>query len=225
MSIATSLEHPEETLGTVFLHDVCEDYDVGFEEMDTASKEHLNENKVEAEDQTSMAGFIGRFAVTHTAVYFISGMIFSVLSNYKELFATAEYAFMRPFDHPLIALGPSLQIFRGAFLALAFLPFRQVIRESKRGWLYLIVALWILMHVGADAADPGKIESFIYADFSAAIHFSTWPEQLFSVLVFGWLFHIWERNPQDKRLSIPLIAMLVITVAMGILGVLFMGAS
>jgi hypothetical protein len=81
------------------------------------------------------------------------------------------------------------------------------------------------MHVGADAADPGKIESFIYADFPAAVHFSTWPEFLFSTPVFAWLFHTWERNPKDKRLSIPLIALLVITVAVGILGVLFMGAA
>jgi hypothetical protein len=176
-------------------------------------------------NESSVAGFIGRFAVTHTVVYFIAGIIFTVVSNYQGLFATAEYAFMRPFDHPLIAFGPSLQIFRGAFLALAFLPFRTVIKESKRGWQYLSIALWILMHVGADAADPGKIESFIYADFPAVIHFSTWPEGIFSVLVFGWLFYTWERNPGDKRLSIPLIAVLVITVAVGTLGALFMGAG
>ena len=34
-SISTSLEYPEETLATVFLHDVCEDYDIGFEEIET----------------------------------------------------------------------------------------------------------------------------------------------------------------------------------------------
>ncbi len=176
-------------------------------------------------NKSSVPGFIGRFAVTHTAIYFVSGMIFAALVNYEELFATAEYAFMRPFDHPLVALGPALQILRGAFLALAFLPFRNVIKESERGWLYLVAALWILMHVGADATDPGKIESFIYANFSAAIHFSTWPEQIFSVLAFGWLFHTWERNPKDKRLSIPLIALVVIAVILGILGVLFAGAA
>jgi hypothetical protein len=171
--------------------------------------------------QTSVFGFISRFAVTHTVVYFIAGMIFAAVMNYRELFATAEYAFIRPFEHPLVILGPSLQIFRGAFLALAFLPFRKTITESKRGWLYLAVALFILMHVGADAADPGKIEGFIYADFSAAIHFSTWPEFLFSTPVFAWLFHTWERNPKDKRLSIPLTAALVFIVVVAILGLLF----
>lgn len=34
-SISTSLEHPEETLATVFLHDVCEDYGIAPEEIET----------------------------------------------------------------------------------------------------------------------------------------------------------------------------------------------
>jgi len=33
-SIATSLEYPEATLATVFLHDLCEDYDIGFAEIE-----------------------------------------------------------------------------------------------------------------------------------------------------------------------------------------------
>jgi hypothetical protein len=190
--------------------------------MNTELKAHSNEDQGKGEVQTSVFGFIGRFAVTHTAVYFISGMIFAAVMNYGELFAAAEYAYMRPFEHPLVILGSSLQIFRGAFLALAFLPFRKVITGNKRGWIYLAVALLILLHVGADAADPGKIEGLIYADYAAAIHFATWPESVFSSLVFAWLFHTWERNPKDKRLSIPLIAALVITVAVAILGLLFM---
>ena len=34
-SISTSLEYPEETLATVFLHDVCEDYGIGYEEIES----------------------------------------------------------------------------------------------------------------------------------------------------------------------------------------------
>lgn len=34
-SISTSLEYPEETLATVFLLDVCEDYGIGFEEIES----------------------------------------------------------------------------------------------------------------------------------------------------------------------------------------------
>jgi len=178
-------------------------------------------SETEEGTKSSVVGFIGRFAITHTVVYFISGLIFATVMNYEELFATAEYAFMRPFDHPLVILGPSLQIFRGALLALAFLPFRKVIMGSKRGWIYIFVVLLILMHIGADAANPGKIEGFIYGDFTAAIHFATWPESIFSSLAFALLFFTWERHPKDKRLSIPLIAGFVIVVAMAILGLLF----
>ena len=178
-------------------------------------KEHSNEDK----RTTSVVGFIGRFAVAHTAVYFIAGMIFAALMSYQEQFATISY--MRPFEHPLVILGPSLQLLRGALLALAFLPFRQVITESKRGWAYLFVALFILMHVGADAADPGKIEGFIYTNYTAMIHLFTWPESIFSCLVFSWLFHAWERNPKDKRLTIPLIGVVVIVIAFAVLGLLF----
>jgi hypothetical protein len=188
--------------------------------MTTVLKEQSNETESDGRVKTWI-GFILRFAVTHTVVYFIAGMIFAAVMNYRELFATPEYAFMRPFDHPLVILGPSLQIFRGALLALAFLPFRKVIIESKRGWLYIFFAMLILMHIGADAANPGKIEGFIYADYSLAVHVSTWPESIFSSLVFAWLFYTWERNPKDKRLSIPLIAGFVIVVVMAILGLLF----
>ena len=190
--------------------------------MNTEIKDHSNKDKGKGGSQTSVLGFIGRYAVTHTATYFIAGMIFSILMNYRELFATTTYSYMRPFEHPLVILGPSLQIFRGAFLALAFLPFRKVITESKRGWLYLFVALWILAEVGDNAAEPGKIEGFIYADYPVAHWFATYPESIFQTLTFAWLFHTWERNPKDKRLSIPLIAILVLTVAMAILGLLFM---
>jgi len=189
--------------------------------MNTELKEHPNEGKVKDAGQTSVFGFIGRYAVAHTVVYFIAGMIFSILLNYRELFATTAYSYMRPFDHPLVILGPLLQVFRGAFLALAFLPFRKVIVGNKRGWIYLFVALWILTNVGANAADPGKIEGFIYGDYSVALHFATFPEYTFETLAFAWLFHTWERNPKDKRLSIPLIAALVIIALVAILGLLF----
>jgi hypothetical protein len=186
--------------------------------MNTELKKHPNENK----RTTSVAGFIGRFAIAHTVVYFIAGMIFSALMNYQEQFATISY--MRPFEHPLVILGPSLQLFRGALLALAFLPFRRVIIESKRGWLYLFVAILILMHIGADAADPGKIEGFIYTNYTATIHFFTWPESIFSSLAFAGLFYVWERNPKAKRLNIPLIGSLIVIVIFAVLGLVFMPA-
>ena len=106
-------------------------------------------------------------------------------------------------------------------MRLRFLPFRKVIIESKLGWLYIFAAMLILMHVGADAADPGKIEGIIYADFPISVHVATWPESIFSSLAFAVLFFTWERNPSDKRLSIPIIAVFIITLVVAVLGLLF----
>ena len=189
--------------------------------MTTEVKEQSSVDELRDRGETSVFGFIGRFAVTHTVVYFIAGMIFSILVNYRELFATAAYSYMRPFDHPLVILGPLLNLFRGALLAVAFVPFRKVIVGSKRGWVYLFSALWILTNVGADAADPGKIEGFIYGDYSFGLHLATLPEFTFHSLALAWIFHTWERNPKDKRVYIPLIAGLAIVVVVAILGLLF----
>jgi hypothetical protein len=183
-----------------------------------STEQQSSENK----KTTSVLGFINRFAVAHTVAYFIAGLIFSALMNYQEIFATSAFSHMRPFEHPLVILGPTLQLFRGAFLALAFLPFRHVIIESKRGWVYVFVALWILMNVGADSAEPGKIEGLIYADYSLAEHLFSFPEFTCSTLLSAWLFHTWERNPKDKRLSIPLIGAVVVILAFAVLGLLFM---
>lgn len=123
-------------------------------------------NEIKEENGSSYLGFIGRFSVTHTAVYLVAGIIFAFFSNYQDLFATAEYSFVRPFNHPLVVFGPALQIIRGAFLAVAFLPFRKTIKENTHGWRYLAVALWVLIHVFADATDPGKYEKFHLYRFS-----------------------------------------------------------
>ena len=44
--------------------------------MKPESKEHSNTDQGRDGGQTSVAGFIGRFAVAHTVAYFIAGMIF-----------------------------------------------------------------------------------------------------------------------------------------------------
>jgi hypothetical protein len=73
-----------------------------------------------------------------------------------------------------------LSVGRVSFLQI----FRIVITENKQSWLHFFVALWILMHIGADAADPGRIEGPIYADYVAALHLATWLESIFSSLAF-----------------------------------------
>ncbi len=125
------------------------------------SKECQDEDKSITEVKMSMFSFIGKFIVIHTIIYFFAGLIFTELLGYKELFASSEYPHMRTYDSVFVMLGPLLQIFRGAIIALAFLPFRKVILENKWGWIYLFAAQWILINVAADSVTPGAFEAFI----------------------------------------------------------------
>lgn len=182
------------------------------------SKESRVEPIGTSEVQTSIVGFIARFLVVHTIVYFIAGLIFSELFNYKELFASSEYPNMRTFDSILIMLGPLLQVFRGAVIALVFVPFRKAIMENKWGWIYLFAAQWILLNVAADSITPGAIEAFIYTDIPIAHHFITYPEFTFHTLIVSLLFWTWQKK-SNKILNIIFISVFIIMVAILILGV------
>ena len=185
----------------------------------TLSNEHQDEEKGMGEVQTSVFGFIGRFAVVHTITYFVAGLIFSCLLGYEEIFASPVFSYMRPFDSPLVILVPLFQLIRGPILALAFLPFRKVIIGNKRGWIYLFGALWILTELGANTPSPSTIEGFIYANVPLESRFFGYPEHTLQTLAFSWLFCTWERRP-ERRLSIAFIAVLAIIAALLILGVL-----
>jgi len=181
----------------------------------------FNESQVEpigtSDIQTSIVGFIARFLVVHTIVYFFAGLVFSEVLHYKELFATSEYANMRPYDSIMIMIGPFLQVFRGALIALVFVPFRKVIIENKWGWIYLFAAQWMLLNVAADSVTPGAIEAIIYTDIPFGHHFITYPEFTFHTLVVSLLFWVWQRKP-NKILNIVFISVFVIITILLILG-------
>ena len=79
-----------------------------------------------------------------------------------------------------------------------------------------IIAIPLLVGIGIDKAVHISHRYLIEGKTAAA---------LVAAAVFSWLFCTWERNPKDKRLSIPLIALLVIAVTPAILGLLFMDAA
>ncbi len=185
----------------------------------TSSEERRDETKSATEVQPSPVGFVWRFAVVHTIVYFVAGIIFAELLGYRELFASSEYPNMRGFDSPMVMLGPLLQVFRGTVIALAFLPFRKIIVEHKWGWAYLFGAQWVLLDVAADTVTPGAIEAIIYTDIPFTHHFITYPEFTFHTLAVSWLFCVWLRRP-SKKLSIALVSVVAIIAALVILGLL-----
>ncbi len=139
--------------------------------------------------------FAGKVALIHTLTYFIFGLIMSNLFNYKELFTIKPISyFMRPIDSGWIVAGPFLQPLRGLILATALWPFRQLILEKKKGWLYiwgLFVAFGIL---SPPAAAPCSIEGVIYSKLPLWYHLMGLPEIMLQTLAFSLVLFNWERN-------------------------------
>lgn len=143
--------------------------------------------------------FLGRFTLTHLLTYVAAGLLFMALSNYAEHFRSAELAdFMRPVDDPVVALGIPMQIPRGLLLALAILPFRDVIVGSKHSWLKLWALLWVLTGIGAVITGPGSLEGMIYTRFGLGNPLIGFPEVTVQTMTFSWLLVKWERGAQNR---------------------------
>jgi hypothetical protein len=106
------------------------------------------------------------FLADHVCTYnsnFIAGFFAVVVVNYRELFATEIISsFMYSVDEPIVALGPSLQIFCGIIIALILLPLRKVFFEEKQDLKKLgliIIGLSLLSTIGPTM---GSFEGYIY---------------------------------------------------------------
>lgn len=146
-------------------------------------------------DRKNFLRFAGKVALIHTLTYFIFGIIMSNLFNYKELFSIKPISdFMRTIDSGWIVAGPFLQPLRGLILAVALWPFRQLIFEKKKGWLYiwgLFVAFGIL---SPPAAAPCSIEGVIYSKLPLWYHLLGLPEITLQTLTFSLVLFGWERK-------------------------------
>jgi hypothetical protein len=86
---------------------------------------------------------------------------------------------------------------RGALLALAIFPFRELIIGRRLGWLKLFILLFALTSVGAVITGPGSIEGFLYTRFSFN-PFIGYPEIAPQMLAFSWLFWRWQGQKTAK---------------------------
>lgn len=133
--------------------------------------------------------FTLRFTLIHTLTYLLFGVLFMLLSNYFDVFASDPFfsAVMKPADALSVRLAPLVQLLRGALLALAIYPFKSVIFGSKYGWLKLFWLLYVLTSLGAVITGPGSIEGFLYTKFNYNPLIGV-PEITLQMLVFSWLF-------------------------------------
>jgi hypothetical protein len=141
--------------------------------------------------------FCWRIIAMHMTAYLISGTCAQIIFNYKELIASDTLsAIMRPWESPLVALGPALQSINGFFMALILYRIRNQIINKKNGWitLFLLVAGFSIFAPQAPA--PGSFEGFIYTKLSVMEHIIGLPECILYSILFSFGFYQWFRNPK-----------------------------
>ena len=142
--------------------------------------------------------FIMRYIALHALTYLAFGIFFMLVSQYFEHFKSDPIfdLVMKPSDALTVRLAPLVQVIRGALLALAIYPFREVIIGRKLGWLKLFVLLFVLTSIGAVITGPGSIEGFLYTRFSFNPLIG-YPEIGLQMLTFSWLFCRWQGKAQQ----------------------------
>ncbi len=139
--------------------------------------------------------FAIRVMIVHTITYFIFGIIMSNVFDYGEIFKREIIRdYMLPMDEHNIVLGPFLQPLRGLIFAIGLWPFREVLIEKKRGWLYLWVLIVTMGILSTPAASPSSIEGVLYSRLPMWYHLMGLPEILLQTLVFSIWLVWWERQ-------------------------------
>ncbi len=145
-------------------------------------------------------GFALRIVVAHTLTYFVSGLVWSNVFRYGAVFQLPVIRdYMLPIDQHNVLLGPFLQPVRGLIMAVGLWPLRDLLLQSKRGWLILWGLFLTLGILSTPAASPGSIEGMLYTRLPLWYHIMGYPEIVIQTLVFSvWLWW-WERRATQAR--------------------------
>jgi hypothetical protein len=155
----------------------------------------------------------------HTIAYFIAGLFAVVVVKYRDLYATEIISsFMYSVDEPIVALGPSLQIFRGIIIGLIVLPVRKVFFEEKHGLIKLgiiIIGLSLLSTIGPTM---GSFEGYIYTKIPYMYQVLGYPEAILYVLLFIGILKVSIQYEHKKVITIVSIIIMILILLMGIMG-------
>ena len=155
----------------------------------------------------------------HTIAYFIAGLFAIVFMDYRDLFSTEIISsFMYPVDEPIVALGPSLQIFRGILLALILLPLRKTFFEEKNGLVKLGIMIIGLSYLSTIGPAPGSFEGFIYTKIPYMYQIVGYPEAIIYVLLFTGILGISMKYAHKKIITVLSIIFVVLICLMSITG-------
>ena len=172
------------------------------------------------ENKKGLGFFIWRISYSHVIAYFIAGIFAVLVMGYQEHYLSESLSFMHPVDSAIVALGPSLQIFRGLILSLILLPLKKTFTEEKNGFLKLGILILGLSLFSTIGPTLGSFDGFIYTNIPFMYQILGYPESFLYVLLFTsilWLSY----NKQKKWLDILAILAVILICSMGIMGYLF----
>jgi hypothetical protein len=148
--------------------------------------------------------FVLRVTIAHTLTYFVAGLLAATILDYRSAFEQPIIRdYMQPFGSASVFWGPVGQLLRGVIIGLVLLPFRHVLADTRRGWLYL----WLLLVgsgiVSTSAAAPASIEGVIYTRLPLWYHVFGLPEMLLQTLAFSIVVHLYLRHPTGLLQALP----------------------
>ena len=172
------------------------------------------------EKKKSLAVYVLQIASCHTIAYFIAGVLAYYFMNYKEHFSSQSLSMlMLPTDSPWVAIGPSIQIFRGVIIALVLYPFKKVFFEESHGTAKLALLIFGLSYLSTIGPTPGSFEGYVYTKLPVQYHLLGIPETTIYVGLFSIMVVQWNKNQKKlyTALSIILVLLIIIMSTMGFL--------
>lgn len=154
----------------------------------------------EDEENVEKKKFFWHFILLHVITYLLMGILFMTLQDYSEAFATQErFAMMRPLDSLIVGMGPVLQIFRGALLALFVYPLFAKIMNHKNEWLLLFAVMFGFTALSSYHFIPELVHTAGEQSL-ADIAIGT-VEVAVQMFVFSFLLYKWEKRSERAVLN------------------------
>jgi hypothetical protein len=171
--------------------------------------------------QTTFTSIALKTTLVHTVTYFVVGFVSFTLLDYSAKYADPVVAgLMRQTDHPLVAVGPLLQVVRGFLFGLVFYALREIVFPRNRGWLTLWMLLVIVGILSPFGAAPSSIEGLLYTVLPVWFHLAGFPEVFVQAGLLAWLTHYWVNHPEKKWLTWMLGVAFVVVALLSLLGML-----
>jgi len=164
--------------------------------------------------------FLWRITATHVITYFIVGIITMNIFDYEGVFASVNLgSFMKSIDSPWVALGPSLQVFRGLVFALVLWPFRSLFLQEKSGWIKLWLLFIGLSVLATFGPAIGSIDGMIYTTIPVSEQLLFLPELIMQSFLLSFFLYYWYNRPK-KAYTIISIILVSLIILMSIAGFL-----